>query len=98
MSAKLYEDIGYHGGIHAITFVGNQLKILTRGSMGEPKMWNLSKTAYRRAKWKKIWNPGSYSAHMEGTFDARFLDLRLGSFGALCKISNFTTFKTLLLS
>ncbi len=24
MSAKLYEDIGYHGGIQAITFLGNQ--------------------------------------------------------------------------
>ncbi len=25
MSAKLYEDIGYHGGTQAITFLGNQL-------------------------------------------------------------------------
>ncbi len=23
MSAKLYDDIGYHGGIQAITFLGN---------------------------------------------------------------------------
>ncbi len=24
MSAKLYEDIGYHGGIQAVTFLGNR--------------------------------------------------------------------------
>ncbi len=24
MSVKLYEDIGFHGGIQAITFLGNQ--------------------------------------------------------------------------
>ncbi len=25
MSAKLYEDIGYHGGIQAVTFLGSRL-------------------------------------------------------------------------
>ncbi len=35
---------------------------------------------------------------MEVTFDARFLGFGLEPFGALCKISNFTIFKTLLLS
>ena len=30
---------------------------------------------------------------MEVTFDARFLEFGLGSFGALCKIYNFTIFK-----
>ena len=65
-------------------------EILTWESMGKPKMWNISKTANRRAKRTKIWDWESYSAYMEGTFDARFLEFGLGSFGALCKISNFT--------
>ena len=34
---------------------------------------------------------------MQGTFDGRFIEFDLGSFGALCKISNFTIFKTLVL-
>ncbi len=72
-------------------------EILTWGSMGKPKMWNISKTANHRAKRMKIWDSGSYSAYVEGTFIARFLEFGLGSFGALCKISNFTTFKTQLL-
>ena len=48
MSVKLYEDIGYHGGIQAVTFLGNQpsfKKIVALGnfnmgggSMGKPKM------------------------------------------------------------
>ena len=42
---------------------------------------------------------GCYCEYMAGTFDTRFLQFGLGSFGALCKISNFTIwFKTLLLS
>ena len=62
-------------------------------------MWNISKTDNRRPKRTKIWDSGFYYAYMEGTFDARFLLFGLGSFGALCKISNFTiVFKTLLLS
>ena len=61
--------------------------------MGKPKMWNISKTADRRAKWTKIWVSGYYSAHSEGTFHARFLEFVLGSFGAFCKISNFTILK-----
>ncbi len=34
---------------------------------------------------------------MQGTFDAQFLQFGLGSFGALCKISDSTIFETLLL-
>ncbi len=45
-------------------------EILTLESMGKPKMWNISKAANHRAKWNKIWVSGSYSAYMEGTFDA----------------------------
>ncbi len=67
-------------------------KILTWESMGKPKMWNISKTAIRRAKRTKIWDSACHSAYVEGTFDARFLEFGLGSFGALCKISNFTQF------
>ena len=76
MSAKLYEDIGYHGGIEAITFLGNwpslkffcHFEILTCESMGKPKVW-ISKMANRRAK-RIIWDAGYYSEHMEGTFNA----------------------------
>ena len=62
--------------------------------MGKPKIWNISKMAICRAKQMIIWDSGSYSTYMEGTFDARFHEFGLGSFSALCKISNFTIFKT----
>ena len=65
--------------------------------MGRPKMLNISKTANRRAKQTKIWDSGSYSAYMEGTFDARFLEFVLGSFGANFQFYKMI-FKTLLLS
>ena len=86
MSAKLYEDIVYHGGIQAITLLGNRpsftklwhLEILTLESMGKPKMWNILKTADRRVKRMKIWDSGYYSAHMEVTVDAQFLEFGLG--------------------
>ena len=62
MSAKRYEDIGYHGAIQAITFLGNRpsfkmlwhFEILTWDSMGKPKMWNISKTANGRANRRKF--------------------------------------------
>ena len=62
--------------------------------MGKSKIWNISKTIDRRATRVKIWDSVYYSAHMEVTFDSRFLEWYLGSFGALCKISNFTVFKS----
>ena len=79
MSAKLYDDIGYHGRIQVIGFLGNRpsfkdfvaFEISTWESMGKPKMWNITKTANRRPQRTKIWDSGSYSAHIEGTFDAR---------------------------
>ncbi len=55
--------------------------------MGKPKIWNISKTADRRAKLTKIWVLGYYCAHSEGacTFDARFLE-----FGVIqCILQNF---------
>ncbi len=99
MSVKCHEDIGYHGRIQAITFLGNRpslkklwhFKILTWESMGKPKMWNISKTVDRRANQTKIWDLGCYSVHMEGALDARFLEFGLGSFGTL---PGFTIFKT----
>ncbi len=45
-------------------------EILTWELMGKPKIWNISKTADRRAKRMIIWDSGCYSAYMEGTFDA----------------------------
>ena len=106
MSAKVYEDIGYHDGIQAIIFLGNRpsikkmwdFEILTWDSMGKTKMWNISKTAARRAKRTNSWDSGYYSAHIEVTFDGRFLEFGLESCSALCKIFNITIFKTLLLS
>ncbi len=69
-------------------------EILKWESMGKPKMWNISTTANRSAKRTKLWDSRSFSAYMEGTFDARFLEFGLGSFGAFCKIFNFTIFET----
>ncbi len=40
-------------------------------------MRNISKTDNRRAKRMKLWDSGFYSAYMEGTFDARFLQFGL---------------------
>ncbi len=61
------------------------------GVNGKPKMWNISKTADRRGKRMKIWDTGSYSAYMLGTFNARFLVFSFRSFGALCKLSDSTS-------
>ena len=72
-------------------------EIFTWELMGKPKMWNILKTADCRVKLMKIWDSGCYSTHMEGTFDAQFLDFGLGSFRALCKISDSMIFETLLL-
>ncbi len=66
--------------------------------MGKHEMWNISKTANRIAKRTQNWDSRYYSAHMEVTFDDRFLEFGLGSFGAVGKISNFTIFKTSLKS
>ncbi len=66
--------------------------------MGKPKMWNISKMVDCRAKRTTVWDSEYFSAHMKVSFDARFLEFALGSFGVLCKISNCTVFKTLLLS
>ncbi len=59
-------------------------------------MWNILKMADRRAKRTKIWDPGYYSAYVRYfsiSDDARFLEFGLGSFGALCKISDVKIFK-----
>ncbi len=66
VSAKLYEDIGYHGGIQAIAFLGNwpSFEILTWESMQKTKIWNISKTADRRAKRLKIGDSGYYTVHI----------------------------------
>ncbi len=62
MSAKLYEDIGYHGGIQAITFIANwpsfknlwHFEILTWESMGKRKMWHIfsKRLIVERNGWK----------------------------------------------
>ncbi len=69
ISSKPY-DIGYRDG-KSITFVaiGQVLKMLwhfeiLRWVNGKPKMWNISKTADRRAKRTKICDLVYYSAHM----------------------------------
>ncbi len=65
--------------------------------MGKPKIWNISKMADHRAKLMKIWDSPCYRAHVDGTFDAQFLEFGLGSFGALCQVSDVKIFKRLLL-
>ena len=69
MSAKFYEGISYYGGIQDITFLGNRpsskhFVALWNINMGKPKMWNILKTADRRAKRTKMWDSGPYSACM----------------------------------
>ncbi len=73
MSENLYEDIGYHGGIQAITFLGNRpsfffklwhFESLTWESIGKPKMENNLKTSDRRSKQTKSWDSGYYIAHV----------------------------------
>ena len=72
MWSKLYQDVAYHGGIQAITFlVINQVlqnlwhfELLTWESVGKPKMWNISKMAGRTASEEKIWDSGSYSVYV----------------------------------
>ncbi len=63
-------------------------------------MCNILKTADRRVKGNEIWNLRSYfdMLHMLGTFHVRFFEFSLGSFGALCKISDVKIFKGLLLT
>ncbi len=65
MSIKLHEDIGYHWGIQAVTFLGNRrsskkivaLWNLINGNQWENhKMCNTLKTADRRANRMKIWD------------------------------------------
>ena len=73
------------------------LRNFSIGVNGKPKMWNISKTADCRAKRTNIWVSGYYSVYIYGTFDARFLELGLGSFTALCKIFDSTIFETQLL-
>ncbi len=55
-------------------------------------MCNILTTADCRAKRTNIWDSGYYSVYVQDTFDAWFLEFGLESFGALCKIFNFTIF------
>ncbi len=70
-------------------------EILTRESIGKPKMLKISKMANHRAKRMKIWDSGSYSAYMEGTFVPDSLNLVLSHSVHFAK---FLIFKTPLLS
>ena len=60
------------------------LDILTLESMGKPKMWNILKRLIVEQN-GQIWDSGSCSPYMEGTFDAQFPEFGLGSFGAVLK-------------
>ncbi len=68
------------------------------GVNGKTKNVEYLENSDRRAKGTRICASGYQSAHSEGTFHARFQEFGLGSFGAFCKISNFTILKILLLS
>ncbi len=68
ISAKLYEDIGCHGGIQAITSLGNRpsSKMLWHFEIStweNCKMCNILKTAHRRVKRMKIWDSQSSILH-----------------------------------
>ena len=105
MPAKLYEDIGYHGGIQAITVLGNppsQKHIATLCSFNMGVNGKIMKcaifTADRRPKRMNVWDAQSKKLHLQGTFQVRSFEFSLGFFGALSKISNYVKFiKTLLL-
>ncbi len=64
---KLYEDIGRHSGIQAITFLGKRpifinfvaLSNFNMGTNGKTKMWIIPKKDNRRVKQTKIWDSGS---------------------------------------
>ncbi len=66
--------------------------------MGKPKMWKSRKRLKRSKPGRQFGTRGPTVHNMEGTFDTRFLEFGLGSFGAICKLSNSTIFKNLLLS
>ncbi len=102
VSAKLYDDIGYHGGIQAITFLGNRpslkaswhFETLTLESMGKANMWNISKMADHRAKQPKMWDSGSYSAcrvllSFVWGYSVQFAKFPILQFLKLCSSPNF---------
>ncbi len=77
ISAKLYESIGYHGGIQASTFPGNwpsfknlkwpfkwHFEILTWSQWETPNLCQILKATVHRAKGMKIWDSQSYELHM----------------------------------
>ena len=74
ITSKLYEEIAYHRGIQAITFLDSQPSLtnwiwhfesLTWESMGKSKMWNFWKTADSRAKRTKLWVWTHYTVHIQ---------------------------------
>ena len=74
--SKRYENIAYHRVMQAITLLGNRprfTKFMSRwnfniGVNGEPKMWEVSKTADRRVKRTKIWDSGVLQCTYVGYF------------------------------
>ncbi len=64
--------------------------------MGKSKKCNILKNADHRAKRMKIWDSRCYVLYTGATFHVRFLKFSLGSFGALCKISDVKIFERLL--
>ncbi len=109
ISAKLYQDISYHGGIQAIAFVGNRLSVKSFVALWNFNMGVNGKILKCAKSWKclivlakrtEIWNSQqSYELvlHKYGTFYVWFFEFSLGSLhsGALCKISDVRIFKSL---
>ena len=66
MSAKLYEDIGYHSGIQAVTFLGNQPSFKNFVALWNFNMevnWKILKCAI---SWKRLiveWNGRKFGTH-----------------------------------
>ncbi len=76
-------------------------EILTWESMGKPKMWIISKTAYRRVKWPKFGSRGTTVNMYSDIWKVLWCLIPWVWFGAiLCTMQNFQfyNFLTLLLS
>ena len=90
MSAKLNEDIGYHGGNTGYTILATgQGLILTCWAVRNLKCGISRKRLIVKRNRRKFGTQGTtVHMHIEVIFDAQFLEIGLGSFCAL-NLQNF---------
>ena len=105
MCSKRYEGIAYHEGIWIVMSIGNQPSFTKSMALWNYNLGIKGKIPRYGISWKKLIAeqnrrnlrltvPG---LHMLDIFPVRLLEFGLGSFGALCKISDVYIFKRLLL-